>query len=468
VDLFYYPNYIGNADENSSTAAGKCPFVLVQSPFSVILSVDEPGGASLETYDIFISYRRDKGSEAARLLQMALSHRGYRVFLDVDNLFSGHFDERLLQYIENAPHFILILSPGTLERSADHEDFVRRELEHALKNDRNIVPMLMPGFEFPNAADLPESLRSLERYNGIAYSHDYFDATVARLVQYMPRTVEGSSVETPQDTGNESTLEGTVESPSAEAPVSADTYGAYVREPATSYIVFGLLTAWGYVSLCLGRQLIKHFQARRNFFTHRAITSGLMDIGAPQEGGFLVLADRAFASNTRWPILFTVGFAVAGLFTISIFIYFFLVREVPLVTLWPVGLIAVSSTLFYLLVLGFMVWVHQTMKKHDRYEQLLFRWFDDPRVSTETLPKRAFFQRWERFDQHVALFLILGLPIIFSPTVAAWHILYKSAVPLGVLMMPLWVFILAGIYHLWGVWLLLDIYNSHLRAEQDK
>jgi len=421
----------------------------------------------LERYDIFISYRRDKGGEVARLLRMALNQRGYQVFLDVDDLSSGHFDERLLQYIENSSHFILILSPGALEQADDQEDWVRRELEHALKKNLNIIPLLMPGFEFPNAADLPESLSSLDRYNGITYSHDYFDATVSRLVQYMPRAGEGDSVNVPRGAGKAQIPASTVESLPAAALVSPDTYGGYVRETATSYIVFGLLTAWAYVPLRLGRQLIKHLRVRRRFFTRRAETADLIDAGSPEEDGFPVLADKAFAGNARWQIMFTAGFAVAGLFTISIFIYLFLVREAALQTFWPVGLIAVASTLFYLNILGFMIWFHQTMKQHDRYEQLLFYWFDDPRVSVETLPGSNFVARWERLDQHVALFLIIGLPIIFSPTLAAWHVLYKATVPLGVLMMPLWVFILAGIYHLWGIWLLLNIYNSHLRVEQE-
>ena len=51
-------------------------------------------------FDIFISYRRDKGSEIARFLSENLRDNGYRGFLDVDALSSGEWDKELSQRIE--------------------------------------------------------------------------------------------------------------------------------------------------------------------------------------------------------------------------------------------------------------------------------------------------------------------------------------------------------------------------------
>ena len=39
-----------------------------------------------KSYDIFISYRRSDGKLLARLLKESLEKRGYRVFLDMDEL----------------------------------------------------------------------------------------------------------------------------------------------------------------------------------------------------------------------------------------------------------------------------------------------------------------------------------------------------------------------------------------------
>lgn len=404
-------------------------------------------------YDVFISYRRDKGAETARLLRMALTQRGYRVFLDVDDLSSGHFDDSLLQDIEQAAHFIVILSPGALERADDPRDWVRRELEHAIATGRNIIPIMMPGFEFPDSDALPSSLHSLQRHNGVKYSHEYFDAAVIRLAQYMPQP--SASPGSPRPTANNET---------ATAPASADSYGAFVREPATPYIVFGLLTAWAYLVYRLGNRLIAHLAGRKCFFDARAQAAGLLDDPVTVEQ-YEALSSPAFAIGRHWPLRFALGFAAAGLFTLGVFFYFVLVNDAPLRTLWPVILIGVASTTFYLLVLGFMLWFRRTMKRHDLYERLLTRWFDDSRVTPHTLPDDDYAGRWEHFDQHVALFVILGLPIIFSPAITAWYILYQTGIALGTLVAPVAVFAFAGVYHLWGARLLLKIWHSHLSAE---
>ena len=140
-----------------------------------------------DIYDVFISYRRDVSSETARLIQFALRSEGLKVFLDVDEMEAGHFDERLLGTIEDTPNFIVVLSKGCLQGHDETTDWLRKEIEHAIKTERNIIPIIMTGFNFPDSADLPQELRSLPRYNGVKYYHDYFDAVIARLLKYLTR-----------------------------------------------------------------------------------------------------------------------------------------------------------------------------------------------------------------------------------------------------------------------------------------
>lgn len=418
----------------------------------------------MDDYDVFISYRRDQGAETARLLRIALAERGYRVFLDVDDLASGHFDDRLLTHIENTPHFILILTPRALDGVSDQGDWLRREIDHALTTDRNIIPLLMPGFDFSNTEGLPGSLQSLTRHNGIAYSHEYFAATVARLVQYMPKP-EGDkkpAVRTESPGGEEHKP---TDHPSA--PASSATYGAFMPEPMTPYLVFGLLTAWAYVARHLGQCLVRHLSARMAFFARYAESAGVLD-NPPGDDVFQDLSARAFSVAPVWPNRFAVGLAVAGLYVVGLFVYLVKVRAAPVQELWPVVLIGVGSAVFYLLVSAFVLWFRSVLYRHDRYESLLVRWLGDPRVNAETLPDEEFVQRWERFDQHLALFVIVGLPIIFSPAYAAWHVLYKMTVPLGVFAIPVAVFFLAAFYHLWGIRLLLGMYHDHLATERQQ
>lgn len=132
----------------------------------------------------FISYRRETGADTARLIRAELLSRGMKTFLDVDDLGSFHFDERLLQEIEGSPHFILILSPGALDRCIDEDDWLRREIAHAISKDRNIVPVLKEGFRFPPKKSLPSDIADLPRYNCVQYSHTYFEATIDKLLDF--------------------------------------------------------------------------------------------------------------------------------------------------------------------------------------------------------------------------------------------------------------------------------------------
>ena len=46
-------------------------------------------------YDIFISYRRKWGALYSRILQLKLQEKGYKVFLDYDELRDGKIDEKI-------------------------------------------------------------------------------------------------------------------------------------------------------------------------------------------------------------------------------------------------------------------------------------------------------------------------------------------------------------------------------------
>ena len=53
-----------------------------------------------DNYDIFISYRRDGGAQYARILQLELEKRGYRVFLDYEELTDGVFGDNIKKAIQ--------------------------------------------------------------------------------------------------------------------------------------------------------------------------------------------------------------------------------------------------------------------------------------------------------------------------------------------------------------------------------
>ena len=94
-------------------------------------------------YDIFISYRREGGYDVAKHLYDLLSRDGYKVSFDIDTLRNGDFDTQLLTRVEQCKDFILIVDEHTFDRTIDpsfnpNNDWLRQELVHALKYDKNI------------------------------------------------------------------------------------------------------------------------------------------------------------------------------------------------------------------------------------------------------------------------------------------------------------------------------------------
>ena len=92
-------------------------------------------------YDIFISYRRDGGADKARTLKTELASRGYRVFFDFDELKDGVFDQRIMDAIESAPIFMVLLTPHALDRCSQEGDWMCREIEYAAEKNRHFIPI---------------------------------------------------------------------------------------------------------------------------------------------------------------------------------------------------------------------------------------------------------------------------------------------------------------------------------------
>jgi hypothetical protein len=151
-----------------------------------------------DRYDVFISYRRGKAAAEARLLRENLTKHGLNVFLDVTDLGRGYFDDSLLHRISDTPNFLLILSSRSLDRCANEGDWVHREVAHAILSERNIIPVMLPGFKFPK--DLPPSIASLPRYQAVEYSHTFFEATAGKILEMIqtgtaerPRTLKAKA-----------------------------------------------------------------------------------------------------------------------------------------------------------------------------------------------------------------------------------------------------------------------------------
>lgn len=195
------PTYEALADKGIASAEGPLEFrVDKPGPLKGIsydvyhlkrFSAPEDAGLAAriaESYDVFFSYRREGGSDVARGLQQALKDE-YKIFLDVDRMPSGHFDTTLLRTIETSPNFVVFLSPGSLDRCRNPDDWLRREITHAISTKRNIVPITLPGFSFPDPKTLSGEIAEVARHDAVEYSHRYFYAMLDKLREHLTKSV---------------------------------------------------------------------------------------------------------------------------------------------------------------------------------------------------------------------------------------------------------------------------------------
>lgn len=132
---------------------------------------------------VFISYRRTNFPWALAVYQNLRMH-DYDVFFDFESIKSGDFEQIIIQNITGRAHFVVILTPSALERCNEPNDWLRREIELALDEKRNIVPLILEGFNFENPAianSLTGKMALLRKYNALNVPADYFQEAMARL-----------------------------------------------------------------------------------------------------------------------------------------------------------------------------------------------------------------------------------------------------------------------------------------------
>ena len=144
-----------------------------------------------KSYDIFLSYRRSDGKLLARLLKESLEKRGYRVFLDMDELLDSVFDEHIIQAIQSAPIFLLLMTKQCFSRCHHPNDWVRMEIECAIRLQKNIIPInpdnLFAGFPKNMPSHLREVL-SMHQYSAIDTGQLY-QVSIDKLIHDRLRSV---------------------------------------------------------------------------------------------------------------------------------------------------------------------------------------------------------------------------------------------------------------------------------------
>jgi TIR domain len=148
---------------------------------------------------IFISYRRIDADYAASWLYEHLIARFGRdyVFKDVDSIGIGDdFAKAINQAVEACnlflaligEHWITIADDNGNRRLDDPNDFVRLEIEAALRHHVRVIPVLL-GTEMPRADQLPPSLVGLTRFQAYEISPRHFDLASNKLIGILEKVL---------------------------------------------------------------------------------------------------------------------------------------------------------------------------------------------------------------------------------------------------------------------------------------
>lgn len=137
----------------------------------------------MEKGKIFISYRREGGAAMAGRISDHLTAKGYAVFFDMETIHSGKFNEQIVEAICTCDDVLLVLPPQALDRCVNEEDWVRKEVRLAIQQGKNIIPVLMPGFVFPDV--LPADIDDIRHMEGVTVANEYFASMIERIEGFL-------------------------------------------------------------------------------------------------------------------------------------------------------------------------------------------------------------------------------------------------------------------------------------------
>ncbi len=119
-----------------------------------------------------------------RSLFIRTTLHGYDVFFDYTSIPAGDFETVILENVRARAHFLVVLTPSALERCSEPGDWLRCEIETALDEKRNIVPLILEGFDFNTpaiASQLTGKLALIPKYQAVGIPAEYVFAAMEKL-----------------------------------------------------------------------------------------------------------------------------------------------------------------------------------------------------------------------------------------------------------------------------------------------
>lgn len=148
---------------------------------------------------IFISYReKDTSGETGRLVSdLKKVFDASQIFHDIEKLEPGvDFTVVLAKYLETSDVLLAIIGPywagplpGGSSRIMQEKDWVRMEIESALKRGIRVIPVLVGNASLPEPEDLPESLHPLLNRQTVEISPTRWDYDTGQLIGFLKNKV---------------------------------------------------------------------------------------------------------------------------------------------------------------------------------------------------------------------------------------------------------------------------------------
>lgn len=150
---------------------------------------------------IFINYRRgdEPGFTQALLGRLEQAFPAERLFIDVDNIPPGEDFVRMLEsQVAQCDAMLTVIGNNWLDATDEHggrrlddpHDFVRIEIESALKQGKRVIPVLVHQARMPHPEELPEAIRPLSQRNAVRLTHERFRADVQGLVKALQGAID--------------------------------------------------------------------------------------------------------------------------------------------------------------------------------------------------------------------------------------------------------------------------------------
>jgi len=209
---------------------------------------------------IFINYRREDSSpEAGRLYSNLLHEFGSNhVFMDTSGIRPGEqWPESLEKALHSARLMVVVIGPEWLRASNEwgqrridlEDDWVRHEIEKALQDKKDILPVLVGRAKLPPAKGLPESIVSLIERQVVEIRDQFWDHDVLLVVDKVR-----SLVSLPKERSDDA----------KRLPSQQDCVGRWHLEVDGDLVEIRLETDGSWIATALGegalRNLVKRYQ----------------------------------------------------------------------------------------------------------------------------------------------------------------------------------------------------------------